>query len=868
MRGLSVFPCRAEVLQMSDTAAMKKRSNRFLFVSAVCIVVLGVIVFTSLARTMGRKSETTLSGVTELYMAGMNSQLQQKFEILINMQLDQLDGVIRRSRIAVSDGPKKLEAELNQSARIRGFTFLALYRRDGSHEIIYGETVNPAAPEEFEKMLTEPEIRMSYGCTEAGERVLLLGIDAKYPMDEGAASDLLVAGVSMEYMKKVLALDEKDSELTSHIISSDGTFVIRSGAAFRDNYFDRIRAVFQTYNGKTPVQYEEELKKAMEAHAPYSARAMIDGVRQNIYCSMLDQTDWFLLSVMPYGTLDRAVSSLNFDRTRSILISSGIIFVCFLLIFIQYYRMSHEQLEDLRMAEQKAVKASMAKSEFLSSMSHDIRTPMNGIVGMTAIAQANINDPARVTNCLAKIALSSKHLLGLINDILDMSKIESGKLSLNTHMVSLRETMDSIVNIAQPQIKAKGQIFDIFIQDIRTENVWCDSVRLNQILLNLLSNAIKFTPEGGSVHVYLKQEDSPRGGAFVRCQFRVKDSGIGMTEEFQKQIFEKFSREQNQQVYRTEGSGLGMAITKAIVDAMGGTIEITSAPGEGSEFIITLDFERAAVQEMDMVLPPWRMLVVDDDEDLCRSAIASLKEIGIQAEWATGGERAVELAEKHHETGDDYQIILLDWKMPGMDGLATVRNLRKTLGSEAPILIISAYDWSDIEDEARAAGAQGFISKPLFKSNLFLGLSPYMLSSESEKAPEAQKARQFAGKRILLAEDNDLNWEIASEILSDEGFVLDRAENGLVCVELFSKSEVGHYDAILMDIRMPVMNGYDAAKNIRALDRADANLPIIAMTADAFSDDIQRSKECGMNEHIAKPIDIERLMQILSNYIT
>ncbi len=605
----------------------------------------------------------------------------------------------------------------------------------------------------------------------------------------------------------------------------------------------------------------------MQNHAPYSAHAMIDGIRQNIYCSVLGQTDWFLLSVMPYGTLDRAVSSLNSDRTRSMLLSGGIIFICFLLIFIQYYRMSHEQLEDLRMAEQEAVKASMAKSEFLSSMSHDIRTPMNGIVGMTAIAQANIGDTSRVTDCLAKIALSSKHLLGLINDVLDMSKIESGKLSLNTHIVSLRETMDSIVNIAQPQIKAKSQVFDIFIQDIQTESVYCDSVRLNQILLNLLSNAIKFTPEGGSVHVYLRQDDSPLGAGFVRCQFTVKDTGIGMTKEFQRQIFDKFSREQSQQVHKTEGSGLGMAITKAIVDAMGGTIEIRSTLGEGSEFRITLDLERAAVQELDMALPPWKMLVVDDDEDLCRSAITSLKEIGIQAEWAAGGKLAVDMARKRHAVNDDYQIILLDWKMPDMNGLETVRELRRHLGDDVPILIISAYDWSDIEDEARAAGAQGFISKPLFKSNLFLGLSPYMLGTEKKEEAKEEKAQHFVGKRILLAEDNDLNWEIASEILSEEGFVLDRAENGLVCVDMFSKSEIGHYDVILMDIRMPVMNGYDASKNIRALNRSDANLPIIAMTADAFSDDIQHSRECGMNEHIAKPIDVERLMQILSNYI-
>ena len=366
---------------------------------------------------------------------------------------------------------------------------------------------------------------------------------------------------------------------------------------------------------------------------------------------------------------------------------------------------------------------------------------------------------------------------------------------------------------------------------------------------------------------YLEQENSPLGEDYVRCHFRVKDSGIGMTPEFQKTIFERFTREQNQQVHKTEGSGLGMAITKAIVDAMKGTIELQSEPGMGSEFHITLDFEKATVKEIDMVLPPWKMLVVDDDEELCKSAILSLKEIGITADWASGGKMAVQMARQHHAKSDDYQIILLDWKMPDMDGLETTRELRKHLGENVPILIISAYDWSDIETEAKEAGIQGFISKPLFKSNLFLGLSSYMLDSEESEKQEKEHQKRFVGRHILLAEDNDLNWEIAEEILTEAGLELERAENGQICIEKFEQSEIGFYDAVLMDIRMPVMNGYDATKGIRALQRVDANLPIIAMTADAFSEDIQRSLDSGMNEHIAKPIDINRLMQILEKYL-
>ena len=366
----------------------------------------------------------------------------------------------------------------------------------------------------------------------------------------------------------------------------------------------------------------------------------------------------------------------------------------------------------------------------------------------------------------------------------------------------------------------------------------------------------------------MEQEQSPVGDDYVRCHFLVKDSGIGMTKEFLEKIFDTFTREEKAQIDKIEGTGLGMAITKAIVDTMKGSIDVQSTPGEGTEFHIILDLEKADTKLEDMKLPPWRMLVVDNNQDLCQSAVDSLKEIGIDAQWAMDGRTAVEMAKKCHDEQNPYEIVLLDWKMPEMDGLHTAREMRKHLGENAPILIISAYDWSEIEEEAAEAGVQGFISKPLFKSNLYLGLSRYMLDEPHEETKkESVSHGSFSGKRILLAEDNDLNWEIAEDLLSEEGFALERAENGKICVEKFSQSESGYYDVILMDIRMPVMNGYDAAKAIRALVRPDADLPIIAMTADAFSDDIQRCLDCGMNEHVAKPIDVNRLTQLLKKYL-
>ena len=447
--------------------------------------------------------------------------------------------------------------------------------------------------------------------------------------------------------------------------------------------------------------------------------------------------------------------------------------------------------------------------------------------------------------------------------------MDNGTFKLEEAPYSTLSVLQDVISYAEYNAEKKNLEFHLKIDENMPEKLSGDAIRLTQLLNNLLSNAIRFTQEG-FVELLIRWQ-SPKEGEpkdYGTLLVEVKDSGIGMTPEFQQKIFDTFTREKKSQVDKTEGTGLGMAITKAIVDTMEGTIELHSAPEKGSEFHITLDFEKATVKEEDMVLPPWKVLVVDNNEDLCKSTVHSLKEIGIEAHWATDGQTAVDMVKAHHEKQDGYEIVLLDWKMPGMDGLETAKEMRKHLGEQVPILIISAYDWSDIEKEALEAGIQGFISKPLFKSNLFLGLSRYMTNNQEEEAKAEARAVDFTGKRILLSEDNDLNWEIAETILSEVGFELERAENGQICVDMFTRSEPGYYDIILMDIRMPVMNGYEAAKAIRALEeRPDVNLPIIAMTADAFSDDIQRCLDCGMNEHVAKPIDMNRLTQILKKYL-
>ena len=826
----------------------------------VCVAMVSIA-----SAIIAGKSDNAINKVGAIYMSAMAKQMQEKFDTVVNLRTMELKGIVERHPPETMEYGQDMIEQLGFSVQVRSFVYLGLYTSDGYGETIYGTPVEYDNEETFFRVLNDSSLRVFAGVSSEGEKLLCLLVDANYPMSDGRTSSVMVGAIPMDYLKNVLSLDEKDSLMYSYIIRRDGTYVVRTRK--EDSYFNFFTESFSEYNGKTAEEYAAELQNAINTNTDYETTVQVNGQTLYLLCTHLPDSEWYLISVMPFGTLDKIMKNLSVERQVITLILCITVLIGVLIIFILYYRLSQQQMFELDQARREAAKANKAKSEFLSSMSHDIRTPMNGIVGMTAIAMANIDNTERVKDCLEKITLSSRHLLGLINDVLDMSKIESGKLSLNMSLLSLSKAMDSIVNIVQPQVKERQQHFDIFIQKIQSEEVYCDSVRLNQVLINLLSNALKFTPEGGVINVFLDQEDSPKGDNYVRCHFRVKDNGVGMTEEFQKKIFDTFTREEKAQIDKIEGTGLGMAITKAIVDTMNGTIEVKSAPGKGSEFHIVLDLEKADTKEADMILPPWKMLVVDNNEDLCLSAVSSLKEIGIDAQWASDGKTAVEMVKKCHEENNDYEVVLLDWKMPGMDGLHTAREMRKHLGDKVPILIISAYDWSEIEQEAKEAGIQGFISKPLFKSNLFLGLSQHVLRETDEKSEDEVHLQCFSGKHVLLSEDNDLNWEIAEELLSEAGFELERAENGQICVEMFEQSPVGFYDVILMDIRMPIMNGYDAAKTIRALDRKDANIPIIAMTADAFSDDIQHCLDCGMNEHVAKPIDVDRLSQILKKYI-
>ena len=595
-----------------------------------------------------------------------------------------------------------------------------------------------------------------------------------------------------------------------------------------------------------------------------------------------EQRDTAVSANTQYDSTDHGLLYLVYNEPVTVVIMAVIVMAVIVLLIL-WFRMKerkadrlyrekeNRQKEVLKEACEAADRANRAKSEFLSGMSHDIRTPLNAIIGMLAIASAHKDDPVRVSDCLTKITTSSRHLLGLINEVLDMARIESGKVSLNEEEFNLAHLLDNLVQMIQPAIKAKKHELIVRIQNVEHEDVIGDSLRIQQAFVNIAGNAIKYTPDGGKIEIEISEipSKSPKVGTY---KFVFRDNGIGMSEEYAQTIFEPFSREKDKRVDKIQGTGLGMAITKNIVQMMDGSIEVESEQGKGSAFTVIIRLklqkkEQETIEEL-IGLP---VLVVDDDEDVCENTCQILNEIGMESDFVLSGREAAIKVQEAHEKDDDYYAVIIDWIMPDMDGLMTAKAIRKAVGPEVPIIVFSAYDWSDIEEEARSVGVNAFISKPLFKSkliNVFDSLINEEKTKEKTDMLDVFKRMDLSGRHLLLVEDNELNREIASEIIGTTGIQIDAAENGEAAVRKFRESQIGYYDMILMDVQMPVMNGYDATMIIRALDRKDAaTVPIVAMTADAFAEDVEKAMASQMNEHLSKPLDIAKLAEVMRRWI-
>lgn len=763
-------------------------------------------------------------------------------------------------------GDAELDAEEEKSfleqARLQwGFDSLCLVDKDSTY---YDS-------EKVFSMLTQKEVT---GQLIAGrERIILDDViygDTRQMIFLLPVDDLTIHGhefeaVGLRYgsgnIFDLLSIDAFDGQSDLYITYKDGTTLYRSvhGEGI-DGY--------NLFNSLEPYKFSMgSISELRDGGSGNGSLLTVQWKGGHYYINQMpiDIGDWQLVMMVPVDAVSGSMNRFSWLSGLCLGTVAVLLLTVIALFYIDFMKRSLYAEEEARKA---AESANRSKSQFLSSMSHDIRTPMNAVVGMTHIAEDNLDKPEKVKECLTKIRLSGQLLVGLINDILDMSKIESGKMVLNNEPSSLSQLMDNIVNIIQPMVRDKRQNFNIRINQVRHERLYFDGLRFNQIMINLLSNALKFTPEGGEIAVNVTEMEQTSNGK-ARFAIRVSDTGIGMEEEFVERIFDSFSRERDSRVNRIEGSGLGMAITKQIVDLMGGTIDVKSSPGKGSTFTVVLDFDvdEAASEEI-LPLPPVRILLADDDPATCQAALGFLHELGMDGETACGGLEALKKAREAHRAGRDYRIVFLDWRMPDMDGVSVVRKLRAELGETVSVFIISAYDWTEIEREAREAGVNGFVKKPFFRSTLYRVVSRYLSGEEAPKQQGEEPAPDFSGHRILVVEDNELNREIAQEVLQGMGTEVETACDGAEGLRMFKESEAGYYDAVLMDIQMPVMNGYQATKAIRGLLRPDAaTVPIIAMTADAFAEDVTASKAAGMTAHLAKPLDISAMIRLLSKYL-
>ena len=653
---------------------------------------------------------------------------------------------------------------------------------------------------------------------------------------------LRVVPVSFFESRWVFPTEEYDNAEIS-LIDTSGDYIVRGNSFKNMNFYE----FYQAYNRSAPTELES-MKNRLEGTPGNFEMTNASGERCLAAHARVNSTDdWIIVTMIPASGLGR--SFMNWTIIAIITVGLLLLLAFNLLIMMYFNR-------KLKAAVDSADKANRAKTDFLSSMSHDIRTPMNAIVGLSLLTEKNADDPTIVRENLQKMNRASNHLLTLINDILDISKVESGKLNMSPVTFSIVECAENLVTISQPMVKEKNIDFRFHIDRVSHEYLYADQLRINQIFINLLSNAIKYTEPGGQVCIDMKEETGQTDKS-VQLIYKVSDNGIGMTPEFMAKMYEPFSRQTDSRVNAISGTGLGLAITKQMIDLMNGTIDCQSEAGKGTTFTVKLEITIADRQMEEMKLPPIRVLIADDDDVLLETAKDTLSSIGVKADIARSGAEAIQMI----SDSADYQVVILDWKMPDMDGIEVARRLRKEAHNDIPVILISAYDYSDIESAAKEAGISGYICKPLFSSTLYNKINEVLGNKSAPVNPDSD-LEDFTGMRILVAEDNDINWEIISNILEMHGIETERAENGQLVLDRINDKEKAGFDLIFMDIQMPVMNGLNATKVIRSLDDPEiANIPIIAMTADAFSENVSECLAAGMNGHISKPIDIKLVMK-------
>lgn len=802
------------------------RKRKFIVVSVVLLCVTAV--FSILFYRYILRMDRTLTDENRERLAEVSSHVASSIQIIISGQQDSLR-IIAAASTEIADEIGQNEY-FRQAANEYGFEYIGFAGEDGKlYSSVFSEPLDISGESYFKKALD------GEACVSGLSRILLQdraasGIIMAVPVSDG----VVVGMMDLSKLGAGVQVGSFGGKGYTYIINQDGDLVLHARSAQYHNFF-QVMGNVEIAGGRSLEQIKNDIRECREGMYAYNDL----GTDKFAYYRPMELNDWTVVSTVPKGVITERTSILTRDLIVLCAAAMAVFLIMITMVYVQFF-----QLESRR-------RANKAKSDFLANMSHDMRTPMNAIIGMSAIAQKHADEADTVRDCINKICYSSQHLLGLINDILDMSRIESGKMNLNTAAVSLPQTVESAVNIVYPAMKRKDQNFNVRLHHVIHEELIGDGLRLSQVFVNILTNAMKFTPEGG--HITMEIEEMGEAGPdTVRLQFTFSDDGIGMDKEFLENLFTPFVRAKDSSVNKIEGSGLGMAITKRIVDMMGGVIRVESVKGEGTVFVIRLPLplNREALQEDE--LPFCRILVADSDRVQGQETLRTLEELGIQAELALN---VTELEERMSRK--EYRIVFMDQSIYSSGCLQAVCR------PDSLAVILCAYDWEEIRKEAQEAGVTHFLQKPLFRSTLQSGIREVMCPQHQEQ-PEFQ---DLNGRRILLAEDNLLNAEIAKNLLEEMGAEVTSVPNGRICVQTFQKSNVGWYHLILMDIQMPEMDGYEASCRIRALSRSDASLPIIAMSANAFPEDIKASKKAGMNGYLTKPINLELWMQEIGKYI-
>lgn len=856
----------------------KDRQQRWIVGAALAVIAFCIVIVFGILLKFQQRTDTTISTISGLYLSELSTQTAGHLKTSLDSQFAQIVTIIESAGEEDLKDSDSLQRFLLRQKKNNGFTYIAMLDSEG---MCYTEKeVYPATSKinSLNTLLNGEGNLISANETILGDDMILLGSPVSGIKYQGRALVAVLVGMDTQVLAEKVNLHKENTNSYAEVITSQGAFVMRSldGAKSRQgvNYFGILESRAVMDEGYSL----EDMRSQIAAGEEGMAALTIDGEHEYVYYASIPDTEWTLCISMRSGGMDAKIESLSDFMSKStvvVILTIISIIISFSIVYIRMIKHGARLLgmEKARAEEalKKAEEASMAKSEFLSRMSHEIRTPMNGIIGMTLIAMQNLDKPARLNDCMRKISLSSKHLLTLINDVLDMSKIESGKIEIKHEKFDFKVFVESLTTVYYAQAASKGIHYDtILAGDVREELVG-DSLRLNQIITNLLSNAMKFTPMDGKVVLRieeLREEENER----IWIRFQVADTGCGVAPDKQEKIFNAFEQEDAGIAQKYGGTGLGLSISKRFTELMGGRITLESEVGKGSTFTVDLPFGITggveAAEKIDY--GRLRVLVVDDDIETCEHVSLLLRKMGVHAEWVDNGYEAVARTGQAHNIGEDFDVCFVDWKMPVMDGLETTRRIREVVGDDKiSVVLITAYDPEEIQDSAKEAGAVGIISKPLFPSTLTQAFETiYSVNPHSITKPKSPVEYNFKNRNILIVEDNEINLEIAVELVGISGANIKTAQNGKEAVELFAASQPGYYNLILMDVQMPVMDGYEAARRIRGMERTDAKtVPIFAMTANAFEEDAKKSIQKGMNGHISKPIDLDNLYEKMAEYL-